>query len=300
MSGFYLMHRGWMETAALAGVKEKFSRRLAWIWMIERATWREQKATISGRLVTLQRGQFSNSFRDLAKVWGWSEAGARRFFDRLKTDAMIDVATDAGQIIVSICNYDKYQFGSNETDAPSDALADSMLTQHDEETDAVKKENIKQGKEAGLFPPIVPPSRILAPSLKASFDDWWEIYPHKVAKEAAWKAFEKLLKTKAVTLDELVSGVNRYVDYLTWPNAPNAANPSTWLNQHRWLDEPKRPSSLTGAQNGETHETRTESGPELAARLVAFRRERAARYWGDDPDPDDGSLLSAAVRGGGA
>ena len=121
MTGFYCMHRGWLDHPVLQG--ESYDRRSAWAWLIEEAKWQDRRCEIVGRIVGLKRGQLSHSTRFMAKAWGWSEARVRRFLTRLKTDAMIDAETDAGQYLVTIRNYEKYQAPLNETDAPSDAGA---------------------------------------------------------------------------------------------------------------------------------------------------------------------------------
>ena len=105
--GFYQMHRGWMENPVFN--REPFNRAQAWCWLIENAVWKERKIDVRGHTVTLKRGQLCYSTRYLAQAWGWSEAKVRRFLARLKTDAMIDAAIDAGQTIITICNYAKNQ-----------------------------------------------------------------------------------------------------------------------------------------------------------------------------------------------
>lgn len=69
----------------------------------------------------------------------------------------------------------------------------------------------------------------------SSFDDFWEIYPRKVGKQAAQKAFIKALKV--ATLDEILAGARKYAED---PNRVDAftAHPTTWLNAGRWADGP--------------------------------------------------------------
>lgn len=76
-----------------------------------------------------------------------------------------------------------------------------------------------------------------------AFDQFWEIYPHKVGKRAAYKAFETAMKSGAVTLERMLDGLRAYVkktDDRPW------CNPATWLNQGRWDDQP----APGGSQNG--------------------------------------------------
>ena len=125
--GYYRMHRGWMDFRALDG--EPFCRRAAWAWLIEQACWKPTKISIDGKTLQLRRGQLSHSTRYMAKAWGWSEARVRRFLTRLKTDAAIDAVSDAGQNVITICNYDKYQADPEASDAPTDAPTDAEATQ---------------------------------------------------------------------------------------------------------------------------------------------------------------------------
>lgn len=121
MSGFYLMHRGWHDSPIFG--REAYSRRDAWVWMIEQAVYTEHDIDIAGKTITLHRGQFSSSLRYMAKAWGWDEAKVRRFISRARNEKMIDASSDAGQTIITICNYDKYQSLEKSTDAPNDAAA---------------------------------------------------------------------------------------------------------------------------------------------------------------------------------
>ena len=62
----------------------------------------------------------------------------------------------------------------------------------------------------------------------------WPGYPHKVGKADALRAF--LTARKSAPLDEIMAGVQRYVE--TKPDDRNWCNPATFLRQQRWLDEP--------------------------------------------------------------
>lgn len=72
-----------------------------------------------------------------------------------------------------------------------------------------------------------------------SFDEFWSIYPRKIAKGAARKAWNAAIK-KAAPLD-IIAGVSRYTASLSdqrtakgW--APDICHPATFLNAERWND----------------------------------------------------------------
>lgn len=111
MSGFITLHREAIEHPLFAGDSARFG---AWVWMVARACWKPTAFDLHGAIVTLQRGQFVASRSQMAKAWGWSESAVERFLTRLKTEQMIERATGQGRSVITICNYAKYQDGSEE------------------------------------------------------------------------------------------------------------------------------------------------------------------------------------------
>lgn len=69
-----------------------------------------------------------------------------------------------------------------------------------------------------------------------AFEDWYGRYPHKVGRAAAERHFRSIRQKRMATFDELVTGLDRYIREKP-PDRP-WCNPATWLNQHRWKDEP--------------------------------------------------------------
>ena len=77
-----------------------------------------------------------------------------------------------------------------------------------------------------------------------AFDEWWQIYPHRIGKLAAEKSFERIRKAGNVSFQTLVDGVRNYVR--DKPPTRPWCNPATWLNQGRWDDEPALPVGTIG------------------------------------------------------
>lgn len=69
----------------------------------------------------------------------------------------------------------------------------------------------------------------------AAFDAFWAMYPHKIGKKAAYRAYQNAMNA-GVSQQELLEGVARYIK----AKPPNLAwcNPTTFLHQARWLDQP--------------------------------------------------------------
>lgn len=116
----------------------------AWFWMVSRACWKATKFDINGKLVELQRGQFATSRSTLADAWNWSPSAVERFLARLETEQMIGRETGQGRSIITICNYDKYQFQSDKAG------------QETEQATGQRSDSDRTAKEEGKNKPIEP------------------------------------------------------------------------------------------------------------------------------------------------
>lgn len=88
----------------------------------------------------------------------------------------------------------------------------------------------------------IPPK---SPSEGDAFERFWSVYPRKVGKQSAKRAFERV----KVPLETLVTAVERQKcsDQWTQNNGQFIPHPATWLNQGRWDDE--LPESAGGHRN---------------------------------------------------
>lgn len=75
------------------------------------------------------------------------------------------------------------------------------------------------------------------PSSPKGFEEFWRLYPAKVGKAAARKAFPRAVQVAGGDPDEIVFGLKARLHL--FPNEPQfIPNPATWLNQGRWEDDP--------------------------------------------------------------
>jgi len=78
----------------------------------------------------------------------------------------------------------------------------------------------------------------------ADFSDFWFLYPKKIAKQDAEKAYKKALKE--IDHEALIGSLKKYVEANRGKDVGYIANAATWLNGKRWQDEqPSAPSSRT-------------------------------------------------------
>jgi hypothetical protein len=72
------------------------------------------------------------------------------------------------------------------------------------------------------------------PSECSFFKEFWEVFPRKIGKGAARKAFRNALNRASG--EEIVAGAKRYRP----KDLEFCKHPATWLNADCWLDEPDR------------------------------------------------------------
>jgi hypothetical protein len=132
--------------------------------------------------------------------------------------------------------------------------ADAML---DEERRASKREGNKERQRRSRLsrvtgcdtpspsPPMINNSTPLSPPPKSIrqtpseclfFEEFWKVFPRKVGKGEARKAFRNALKRASA--EEIVAGAKRYA--ATKPDPEFTKHPGPWLNADRWLDEDAR------------------------------------------------------------
>jgi hypothetical protein len=158
-------------------------------------------------------------------------------YDDLDIDHGLGCLANAGLIIryevntqrlITIPTWGKHQ-------QPHIKEADSDLPAHcDQEhgSDTVPAHRIREGKDQGMDQGAV------STALRARFERFWLAYPRKVAKEAAWKVWERL-KPSDELAGVMVDAVRRQQDSPQWrrENGQFIPHPRTWLNQGRWDDE---------------------------------------------------------------
>ncbi len=70
----------------------------------------------------------------------------------------------------------------------------------------------------------------------SQFEEFWNLYPKKVDKGAAIRAFRKASKTEDLAL--VIEGAKRYAEDPNLPDKQYIKNPATWLNAESWNNGP--------------------------------------------------------------
>lgn len=97
----------------------RFSKAEAWLWMIASAHYGYEPKVVEvrGVKVTIQRGQFLSTIRNMANVFGWTKETTIKVLRQFLRQNMLKTATINATVgtLVTLCNYDKYNVVMIET-----------------------------------------------------------------------------------------------------------------------------------------------------------------------------------------
>ena len=98
------------------------------------------------------------------------------------------------------------------------------------------------------------------------FDDFWEVYPRKVSKGAARKAWKQTHKTRP-SIDIVVGAVKAQLESVDWKRDGGKfiQYPATWLRAEKWTDEVVKASDV----------------PEKTAREIWTDCANRCKHWDD-------------------
>lgn len=106
-----------------------------------------------------------------------------------------------------------------EDETPSDTLIDAPVSQ-----------------ELAIATPAAPVKAKKPNGYTDDFENFWRIYPRRIEKKSAFKAWKTALKS-GTTADEITAGAARYAKYRAGEPERFTKHPSTWLNHGCWEDE---------------------------------------------------------------
>jgi len=90
-----------------------FSKGQAWIYLLLRANYKNNKVPFGSEIISISRGQMITSVRSLKSVFGWSNTKVVNFLKYLQSDCKITFENDAKKTVITIVNYGLYQDASD-------------------------------------------------------------------------------------------------------------------------------------------------------------------------------------------
>lgn len=157
-----------------------FSRRDAWIDLLQLAAFAPTKRIVRDKLIELDRGELIASLRYLSVRWKWGKDKVSKFLKMLEADGMTRQQNRQGETVLIICNYKDFadrrggRPDSNADDAPHSEPTEARQRPDSEPTKDKKVEEDKELKETPK------PPRGQTPSAQSLIDaipsDWSEGY----------------------------------------------------------------------------------------------------------------------------
>ncbi len=181
----------------------------------------------------MQRGEILISEVSFSEDMGVSRKVMRRVLDSFVTDGMIQVIKrDRNGTHLSVCNWEVYQAKrkAKGTATEQQRNINGTATEHERDLNAPQSKNVKNVKNVK--------------NIKAlRFDDFWKAYPKKAAKKAASTSYAKAVKSIQGSHDDpegyLIERAKAYAKSDKGIGDPRfILNPTTWLNQGRYDDDP--------------------------------------------------------------
>jgi hypothetical protein len=122
----------------------------------------------------------------------------------------------------------------------------------------------------------------LNPNLDAAFARFWAVYPKRVAKEAARKAFAKAVEGVG-NADILIAGAQRYAAERQGEPPRYTKHPATWLNGGCWEDEAPGVPVIDEAGNvvayEQAHQEEGSSGENALETVQRWLEENPSLRW---------------------
>ena len=302
MEGWIKIHRKiekhWIWTNPL------FTR--AWIYCLFRANYEDTKILNGTKLVPMEQGTFLTSIKNFSDATGLSIQQTRAFWKLLENDEIITKKTTNTATKITICKYGDYQVEQqtrnkritnepsqnqhsqptkNETNTKDDNKR--ITNEPSQNQQQIKKERRKKKEttttrgaaeedEKKIIPEISKNGKITP----GDFALFWEIYPGKKVDKgkclSKWKTISGWKGEPAPTWREIKNAIHYQKKSDRWQTPKFIPHPHTWLNQRRWLDDPKEMGR--GIRDDEkphkaSHGTRSDK-PDFADAEVTIRKSK--------------------------
>jgi len=195
MSGYVRIHRSLIGHPAFRNDAEA----MAFAWLVTKAQWKPTRVRYKERAIVLNRGQLAISQRDMARALDRDKAWIERLWKRLRAEAMIEVGSEAGVAVITICKYAQYQATSATREAVDEAPQEAEVRQG-QGTEQVKEEIKEVSSEAKASSP-----RPWALPVGVSLQVWADFLSNRKRKRlgntpTAWKSFnDDLARVSAQT-----------------------------------------------------------------------------------------------------
>lgn len=228
---------------------ERFSKGQAWVDLLLSANHKDKKVAYKYNIKNIQRGQFITSMHKLAERWKWSRTYVSNFLKLLENDNMITTEVTSTYTLITIVNYDNYQFFEDDEKPPTlpEGLPQGLPQGvHEGSHEVAQTINDINEKEC------IKNKRVY----NAHFEEFWEIYKKKKDKSRAHEQYLARLN-EGYSEQELLTACKNYMAECEKKKTEERyiKDAKTFLSIHKpFLDYLKGGEEETDGTDSETHE----------------------------------------------
>ena len=172
------MNKGWisLHRKILKNPLVKFSKNYsyaeAWIWLLLRSTYSDQKVVLGSDIYKLKSGEILTSQKKLCKQFKWGNTKLRTFLKLYEKDGMIKVKTNSKLTMITVIKFNDFQ------NIQSDNKSLPKSNQIHSNKDINKKNNIPISERYQKFTNSVcaigmQQTPMVDPTLITEFIDYW-------------------------------------------------------------------------------------------------------------------------------
>jgi len=207
----------------------------AWSYLYSRANFRPTIVNFRNQYIHVERGQFVTSKSKLQVLFGWSKKRVNSFLTSLEVGGMSTTRTTNRFIIITICNYGKFQSTEDEKGS-AEGPTESQQRATDKNEKKEKNNNMSESDHS-------------------DFNIFYQAYPKRESKKKALEAWVKI-KPDQTLVTIILSAIEKQKIHKAGLKSrnefcPEWPLPATWLNGRRWEDEIPDIKQLSSQKSGD-------------------------------------------------
>ena len=213
------MNGAWLKLYRRSIDSQVFSDPHLWhlfCWCLLRANWKE--GFFQG--VQIEPGSFATGRDAAAESLGVSPSAFYRRLKRLEEMRIIEIKANNRFTVISVVKWSFFQ-NNEQQENNQRTTSDTTSEQPANTIEEGNKSRREEGKKKV--------------STSSDFDQWYSLYPKKVGKGAAAKAYAKAVKS--ISPAELLAASIPRLAELAKRDPQFIPHPATWLNSGGWQDD---------------------------------------------------------------
>lgn len=215
----------WRKLLQTSFYKDSYALHLA-VHLMLRASHREHKIIFNNQELTIKQGELITGRANLSAETGINSATIYKKLKLLENIGFCNIKSNNRFSIISVCKYKDFQIEKNKQEQQEEQPRNNSVTTKEQPRNTYNKDN--KGNKENIYADV--------------FLSFYNDYPKKIAKPAAYKAWQKINPDSSLVV-LIMGGLSKWKVSPDWlkDNGQYVPHPATWLNQRRWEDDVPAP-----------------------------------------------------------